>query len=273
MTRPGRGSNSARSRPRPAVSRGAVPPGGTGGWPGGAGSGFGWSGGVGCSSICGPTCGWRSRPQPPGRRLSGKLQTLHARTGGTVAAVNLKSGTALVEPGQQVEAGQALIGTARTERDGTPIFAPAAGSVTARFEWSAAYDQPLSAEVPLLTGRTRTELQLSCGGLRLDLPGWGFLRGDAAGDNISVTRHLQLELGGLPLPVSVKETVRYERLTGQTAYPDDLALAMARLHCQQALEADWPDAEVLTVKESVEMGSGTLHYAVTYTLLGDIVDW
>lgn len=204
--------------------------------------------------------------QPAPVLFSGKLQTICARTGGIVTEVEIKSGTALVEPGQQVEAGQPLIGTARTERDGTPIFAPAAGTVTARFEWSASCEQPLAVEAPLLTGGRAVRLRLSCGGLDLALPRWGSAGGESAG----VTRHTQLELWGLPLPVAVEETTFYARRTVTAAYPDDLALAMARLTCLRALEAEWPDAVIAAQKETVEMRAGSLHYAVTYTLLGDI---
>ena len=174
-------------------------------------------------------------------------------------------------PGQQVEAGQPLIGTSRTERDGTPIFAPAAGTVTARFSWSAAWEQPLSVDAPLLTGRTRTRWRLRCGGLAVSLPVWG---GDwaAGSQDAEATRHLQLSLGVLPLPVTVEETVRSQRLVGQAAYPDDLALSMARLHCLRELAAAWPGAEIVAQKETVEMQAHALRYAVTYTLLGDIVE-
>ena len=59
---------------------------------------------------------------------AGTLHGLRARVSGTVVRTNLVSGTMLVVPGQAVEAGQGLIGTARAERDGTIIFQPAAGS-------------------------------------------------------------------------------------------------------------------------------------------------
>ena len=49
---------------------------------------------------------------------AGTLHGLRARVSGTVVRTNLVSGTMLVVPGQAVEAGQGLIGTARAERDG-----------------------------------------------------------------------------------------------------------------------------------------------------------
>ena len=65
----------------------------------------------------------RARPEI----AAGTLHGLRAKCNGTVLRTNLASGTMLVAPGQTVEAGQGLIGTARSERDGTLIFAPAAG--------------------------------------------------------------------------------------------------------------------------------------------------
>ena len=74
---------------------------------------------------------------------AGTLHGLRARVSGTVVRTNLVSGTMLVVPGQAVEAGQGLIGTARAERDGTLIFQPAAGSVRAQFEWENEQDTAL----------------------------------------------------------------------------------------------------------------------------------
>lgn len=48
---------------------------------------------------------------------AGTLHGLRAKVSGTVVSTNLVSGTMLVVPGQAVEAGQGLIGTARAERD------------------------------------------------------------------------------------------------------------------------------------------------------------
>lgn len=75
-----------------------------------------------------------AKPKPD--ITAGTLHGIRARCSGTVVRTNLVSGTMLVMPGQQVEAGQGLIGTARSERDGTLIFAPAAGTVLAQFEWN-----------------------------------------------------------------------------------------------------------------------------------------
>lgn len=198
--------------------------------------------------------------------FSGSLQALRAKADGVVTEVTLKSGTPLVAPGQQVAAGQDLIGTARSERDGTLIFEPAAGSVIARFEWDASCDQPLEAAAPLLTGETETLYSLFFSGKRVSLP----VSPDQAPADAAVTRHIQPDLLGLPLPFSIEETTLYRRQAGTVYYPDDLALSMARLHCLEALCAEYPDARIVARRENVEMDSGLLRYSVTYTLLADI---
>ena len=91
-----------------------------------------------------------ARPKPD--IAAGTLHGIRAKCGGTVLRTNLTSGTMLVQPGQQVEAGQGLIGTARAERDGTLIFAPAAGTVIAQFEWSDTRTVPLEETVQQYTG-------------------------------------------------------------------------------------------------------------------------
>lgn len=84
---------------------------------------------------------------------AGTLHGLRAKCNGTVLRTNLTSGTMLVAPGQTVEAGQGLIGTARSERDGTLIFAPAAGTVVAQLEWQTDQSVPLAETMPQLTGK------------------------------------------------------------------------------------------------------------------------
>ena len=85
-----------------------------------------------------------ARPKPD--IAAGTLHGIRARCSGTVLRTNLTSGTMLVQPGQQVEAGQGLIGTARAERDGTLIFAPAAPAP----EHAAVILRHFQPEVPLL---------------------------------------------------------------------------------------------------------------------------
>ena len=197
---------------------------------------------------------------------SGTLQVIRARAGGTVVQTNLVSGTMLVQPGQQIEAGQGIIGTARSERDGTLIFEPAAGSVRAQFTWQGSQNQPLQETASVLTGKTRMEYALLCCGRELALPG-GAARDDGAAH---LTRHFQLDVLGFCLPATVRETTRYERQQQTVTHTRKGALALARMHALQALAAEYPDAEILARKESSSQSGGVLHYTVAYTVVADI---
>ena len=137
---------------------------------------------------------------------AGTLHGLRARCAGVVTKTNLTSGTMLVVPGQAVEAGQGLIGTARQERDGALIFAPAAGTVRAQLEWSDAQSVPLEETVLQPTGRYTVRYRLSAAGQNWTLPSV-----QPPEQTLERTRHLQPELLGLPLPCSVEETTFYEQ--------------------------------------------------------------
>ena len=115
---------------------------------------------------------------------AGTLHGLRAKAAGTVVSTNLVSGTMLVVPGQAVEKGQGLIGTARAERDGTLIFQPAAGSVRAQFEWEFAEELPLTASTYQLTGNTIVQRRLFLAGRVFPLPSLF----SPADDSTAVTR-------------------------------------------------------------------------------------
>ena len=197
---------------------------------------------------------------------AGTLHGLRARVSGTVVRTNLASGTMLVVPGQAVEAGQGLIGTARAERDGTLIFQPAAGSVRAQFEWEFAEDLPLTAATYQLTGNTVVQRRLFLAGQVFPLPSLF----SPADDSTAVTRHLQPELLGLTLPLSVEETTYYEQAENEIHSSEDEARALARLHGLQALQNDCPDAEFVSQKVDVTTENDMLHYRVVYTIIADI---
>ena len=167
----------------------------------------------------------------------------------------------LVQPGQQVEAGQGLIGTARAERDGTLIFAPAAGTVRAQLEWSDAQSVPLEETVLQPTGRCTVRYRLSA------LPA-----APAPEHATVILRHFQPEvpLLGLALPCSVEETCRYVQQPETLHRTEAQASALARLQSLQALYAAWPDAEHIARKEDCTMNGNVLDYTVTYTVAADI---
>lgn len=196
---------------------------------------------------------------------AGTLHGLRARCSGTVLRTNLVSGTMLALPGQAVEAGQGLIGTARSERDGTLIFAPAAGTVVAQFEWENTQAVPLEQTVLQRTGESSTAFRLSFAGRALFLPA-----APPVGGFTEQVRHFQLEFFGLPLPCAVEETTRSACQPQTLRYTEQHALALARLHSLQALAQEFPDAELLARKEDWAAAENTLHYTVTYTVAADI---
>ena len=206
-----------------------------------------------------------AKPKPD--IAAGTLHGIRARCSGTVVRTNLVSGTMLVVPGQQVEAGQGLIGTARSERDGTLIFAPAAGTVLAQFEWNDTRTVPLEENVFQYTGRCTRSIELLVFGQAFALPA-----ASAPENTVLTTRHYQPELPllGLALPCSIRETCRYEQQPETLCRTEEQAAALARLQSLQALYAAWPDAERIARKEDCTVNGGKLNYTVTYTVVADI---
>ena len=206
-----------------------------------------------------------ARPKPD--IAAGTLHGIRAKCGGTVLRTNLTSGTMLVQPGQQVEAGQGLIGTARAERDGTLIFAPAAGTVVAQFEWSDTRTVPLEETVQQYTGACTRAYRVTAFGHTFSLPA-----APAPEHAAVILRHFQPEvpLLGLALPCSVEETCRYVQQPETLHRTEAQAAALARLQSLQALYAAWPDAEHIARKEDCTVNGNVLDYTVTYTVAADI---
>ena len=199
---------------------------------------------------------------------AGTLHGLRARVSGTVVRTNLVSGTMLVVPGQAVEAGQGLIGTARAERDGTLIFQPAAGSVRAQFEWENEQDTALLLPIEQLTGQQAVHRTLFWDSHAVALPSLHPVPNSA--EAAAVVRHYQPEVFGLPVPVFIEETTYYYKVSADLERTEEQALALARLQSKQALQQNWPDFELLARKEDVSVEENTLHYRVVYTITADI---
>ena len=198
---------------------------------------------------------------------AGTMDGIHAKTAGTVVRTNLVNGTMLVTPGQAVEAGQILIGTSRTERDGSLIFEPAAGTVIAQFDWEHLQDEPLNISTNCLTGNTFSKRTLWANGTSIPLPAWDAFSEEQA---FSVTRHVQPDVLGLKIPFSIEETTYYEQTELEIAYTEEQALALAKFHSLQALYQVYPDAEFIAQKEDVSLENDTLHYRVVYTIAANI---
>lgn len=203
----------------------------------------------------------RARP----KIAAGTLHGLRAKCNGTVLRTNLASGTMLVVPGQTVEAGQGLIGTARSERDGTLIFAPAAGTVVAQLEWQTDQIVPLAETMSLLTGENKTNYRLFFAGHSAALS-----PSAPEGDGLCRTRHLQLEVFSLPLPCAVEETTYYGQQQETMYRTEAQALTLARLQGLRALHDAFPDADILARREECTVQEDTLHYNAVYTVAADI---
>ena len=203
----------------------------------------------------------RARPEI----AAGTLHGLRARCNGTVLRTNLIRGTMLVAPGQTVEAGQGLIGTARSERDGSLIFAPAAGTVVAQLEWETNQSVPLAETLPQLTGENKTNYRLFFAGHSAAFPS-----SIPDGDGLCRTRHLQLEVFGLPLPCAVEETTYYGQQQETMYRTEAQALTLARLQGLRALHEAFPDAEIFARQEACTVQEDTLHYNAVYTVAADI---
>lgn len=203
----------------------------------------------------------RARPEI----AAGTLHGLRAKCNGTVLHTNLASGTMLVVPGQTVEAGQGLIGTARSERDGTLIFAPAAGTVVAQLEWETNQSIPLAETLSQLTGKNTTNYKLFFAGHSAALS-----PSAPEGDGLCRTRHLQLEVFGLPLPCAVEETTYYGQQQETMYRTEAQALTLARLQGLRALHDAFPDAEIFARREECTVQEDALHYHAVYTVAADI---
>lgn len=203
----------------------------------------------------------RARPEI----AAGTLHGLRAKCNGTVLRTNLASGTMLVVPGQTVEAGQGLIGTARSERDGTLIFAPAAGTVVAQLEWETNQSIPLAETLPQLTGANKANYRLFFAGHSAALS-----PSAPEGDGLYRTRHLRLEVFGLPLPYAVEETTFYAQQQKTLYRTEAQALTLARLQGLRALHDAFPDADILARREECTVQENTLHYNAVYTVAADI---
>ena len=207
-----------------------------------------------------------AKPKPD--IAAGTLHGIRARCSGTVVRTNLVSGTMLVVPGQAVEAGQGLIGTARAERDGTLIFQPAAGIVRAQFEWEDEQEAALTLPTEQLTGRQTVRRTLFWNGQSIALPSLHPVPN--ASEAKAVIRHDQPEVFGIPFPCFIEETSYYYKEVVDLERTEEQALAIARLQSKQALQANWPDFELLARKEDVSVEESTLHYRVVYTIVANI---
>lgn len=90
------------------------------------------------------------------------------------------------------------------------------------------------------------------------------------GDGLYRTRHLQLEVFGLPLPCAVEETIYYGQQQEMMYRTEAQALTLARLQGLRALHDAFPDAEIFARREECTVQEDALHYHAVYTVAADI---
>ena len=148
---------------------------------------------------------------------------------------------------------------------GTLIFAPAAGTVVAQLEWQTDQSVPLAETMSQLTGENKTNYRLFFAGHSAALSPFAPDR-----DGLCRTRHLQLEVFGLPLPCAVEETTYYGQQQKTMYRTEAQALTLARLQGLRALHEAFPDADILARREECTVQEDTLHYNAVYTVAADI---
>lgn len=196
-----------------------------------------------------------------------RLTDITAKAAGTIVAMEVAAGQPAVAVGQTVAAGQTLITAYRLDREGLPVMGSAAGTVTARMQWSTSKSQPLYYEAEVADGRVWSRWTLSAAGRSWTLP---CLHPDDGQPVRMTQRHYGLQLLGLTLPVAVEETVMVPCESRTVQITESLALAKARLAALRELAAAWPDAAIETVQEQTAYEDGVLQYQVTFRITADI---
>lgn len=165
---------------------------------------------------------------------------LVAAAAGEILSTDVRSGFALVKPGQYVAEGQPLAAAQKADRSGNPVRQGATGSVMARVRLDCTAAQPLTAEIPILTGQHWVSREFCLLGYCWqpdETP-----QPEPEGD--TVTRWLPLTVGRLALPASVRQTEGWERALRTVQYTPEAAAALARRSCRLDLLGRFPGAVI-----------------------------
>ena len=181
--------------------------------------------------------------------------------------LQVDEGTAAVQPGQMVFAGQVLIQPLRTDRKGSPVSGCTAGKAVGQFRWQYSAAQPLHWQAVVPVGKSRSSWQISlCGA------GWRISGGEAAGPaSRFVTRHYPLELLGFALPAEVCETTEFLCELQTVSVSEQGALEMARCAMRRALEQAYPGASQTVITENSTVQEDILQYSAVLQVTADIL--
>lgn len=163
----------------------------------------------------------------PGLYDIGYARDLVALCDGVIASVNVKSGTAMVKPGDTVRRGQVLIAGEERVAQGETASVGALGSVTARIWQEGAAQDTIYADEKRYTGRESVSIRLSIPWYSIPMEsGDEFPRCDS-----EISREY---IGGLFVPLYIERKVRREyELTPVERDPQALRAALE----EQALAA------------------------------------
>lgn len=163
---------------------------------------------------------------------------LYAGADGVIVAVEAESGFAVVEPGQQVAAGDLLVDTVRLDRSGEAVRQGASGRIVARVEKSYTALQPCTWTGPVLTGQSDT-------GNQWFLPGWVGTEAEPAEEGtLTVEQWVPLQLGRICLPGCIRQTIWWQRQEETIVYTAEQARALARRSCRKQLYTEFSDAVI-----------------------------
>lgn len=189
---------------------------------------------------------------------------LLAKADGVIVAVEAESGFALVEPGQEVKAGQRLVDDVRLDRSGNPVQQGASGKILARVQKSYTVLQPRTAAAQVLTGQSRTEQIWHLPGLCL-----GEQTEPQPGE-IAQTTWIPLKLGRLSLPGCIQQTICWQRQEQEIHYTETQARALASRACRQQLYAEFPDAVLESEQRQFASTPKGEQCTIQYQFLADI---